>query len=260
MKGFLQEYGIIMVVVAVVLGMLAFGKSGYAKSIQGAILGSVDHIVETGDNITKSDKKEVNVKTGDLLTIEGQNYIVLKENGDKALVMTVDSVEERAYHGENRADGLSISTYEGSKIDNYLEGTWYKKLSAKTQSAIQATSIKQVSYGYYLSDKSETGYAGQIYNTITRHVFLPSVSELQNVVNLNDMGKVRELLGERRISFWTRDSHNSQQGKYGEIIYFGTGGLHDASISDYSTYGVRPTFTIDLSQVDYTEAGHVMYK
>ena len=55
MKGFLQEYGVIMVVVAVVLGMLTFGKTGYAKGIQDAILGSADHIVETGQNITKKE-------------------------------------------------------------------------------------------------------------------------------------------------------------------------------------------------------------
>lgn len=79
MKGFLQECGIIMVVVAVVLGMLAFGKTGYAKSIQNAILGSVDHIVDTGDNITKSDKKDINFKTGDLIDIDGTRYVVIEQ-------------------------------------------------------------------------------------------------------------------------------------------------------------------------------------
>lgn len=63
MKGFLQEYGVIMVVVAVVLGMLTFGKTEYAKGIQDAILGSAGHIVETGQNITK---KEAHVTPGAL--------------------------------------------------------------------------------------------------------------------------------------------------------------------------------------------------
>lgn len=58
MKGFLQEYGNIIVVVAVILLTLLFGKTGYAKSIPDAILGSANHIVETGENITK---KEINV-------------------------------------------------------------------------------------------------------------------------------------------------------------------------------------------------------
>lgn len=79
MKGFLEEYGLIIVVVAVILLMLLFGKSGYAKSIQDAILGSADHIVETGENITK---KEVNVTAGDTLDVEGNKYIVLEKQGN----------------------------------------------------------------------------------------------------------------------------------------------------------------------------------
>lgn len=80
MKGFLQEYGNIIVVVAVILLMLLFGKTGYAKSIQDAILGSANHIVDTGENITK---KEINIKTGDVLMIEGNNYIVLEKLDNK---------------------------------------------------------------------------------------------------------------------------------------------------------------------------------
>lgn len=55
MKGFLQEYGIIMVVVSVVLGMLTFGKTGYASGIQDGILGGTNHILKVGQNITKDD-------------------------------------------------------------------------------------------------------------------------------------------------------------------------------------------------------------
>lgn len=79
MKGFLQEYGVIMVVVAVVLGMLAFGKTGYAKGIQDAILGGTNHIVETGENITAKTK----VKPSTFIDIEGKKYIVLEK---KALI------------------------------------------------------------------------------------------------------------------------------------------------------------------------------
>lgn len=94
MKGFLQEYGIIMVVVAVVLGMLAFGKTGYAKSIQNAILGSANHIVETGENIVPKP-----VKAGDTLDIEGTKYIVLEERGGyQALVMTASSIGKKRFN------------------------------------------------------------------------------------------------------------------------------------------------------------------
>lgn len=147
MKGFLEEYGTIIVVVAVILLMLLFGKSGYAKSIQDAILGSADHIVETGENITK---KEVHVTAGDTLDIEGTKYVVLeKQEKGQALVMTASSIGAKRFHSNTRSDGQNAHTYEGSEIDNYLENDWYKGLSAKMQSAIQTTDIKQASYAMY---------------------------------------------------------------------------------------------------------------
>lgn len=119
MKGFLEEYGIIIVVVAVILLMLLFGKTGYAKSIQDAILGSANHIVETGENITK---KEINVKTGDVLMIEGNNYIVLeKKSSDNYLVMTSEGIQSYPFQSMNRFDFQNTNTYEGCDIDTYLK-------------------------------------------------------------------------------------------------------------------------------------------
>lgn len=259
MKGFLQEYGIIMVVVAVVLGMLAFGKTGYAKGIQDAILGSANHIVETGENITKSDKKEANVKAGDTLDIEGVKYIVLEEReNNQALVMTASSIGDKKFQSTARADGQNQSTYEGSEIDNYLENDWYNTLSSTMKSAIQPTSIKQASYASYSDpdSKQETGYEGQVYNTISRHAFLPSVSEIGKVVDLKNPDKVKAFLNGDYL--WTRDSCQGYA-DYAECLSADSGSL-DGIGYVVGTLGVRPAFVIDLSQVDYTEAGHVDYK
>lgn len=265
MKGFLQEYGIIMVVVAVVLGMLAFGKTGYAKSIQDAILGSADHIVETGENITKSDKKEVNVKTGDLITIEGQKYIVLESNGNNALVMTTSSIGYKSFQWDYdsdtylRPDGQHTNTYEGSTVDNYLENDWYNSLTSTMKTAIQTANIKQASYAtdYDSDSKQETGYNGQVYNTISRHVFLPSVNEIGNAINLKNKDKVKTFINNTKIDMWTRDSNQSRA--YAAEYLSGHNsslGGRDAS----SAYCVYPALVIDLSQIDYAEAGHVDYK
>lgn len=255
MKGFLQEYGIIMVVVSVVLGMLTFGKMGYAKNIQDAILGSADHIVETGENITK---KEVDVKSGDTLDIEGAKYIVLEQReNSKALVIMASSIGDRAFQSKARADKQNMSTYEGSDIDNYLENNWYKGLSAKMQKAIQTADIKQASYMAYDDHESmqETGPNGQVYNTISRHVFLPGVGDISKVVNLKDTGKVQAFLN--GISIWTRDSYQGFA-NFGEILDAHEGSLHLATLD--LNGGIRPAFVIDLSEIDYTEAGHVDYK
>ena len=255
MKGFLQEYGIIMVVVSVILGMLTFGKMGYAKNIQDAILGSTNHIVETGENITK---KEVHVTAGDTLNIEGTKYVVLEQReNSQALVMTASSIGDRAFQSKARADKQNMSTYEGSEIDNYLENNWYKGLSAKMRNAIQTTSIKQASYMAYDDHESmqETGPNEQVYNTISRHVFLPGVGDISKVVNLKDADKVQAFLN--GISIWTRDSYQGFA-NFGEILDAHEGSLHLATLD--LNGGIRPAFVIDLSQVDYTEAGHVDYK
>ena len=51
MKGFLEEYGLIIVVVAVILQMLLFAKTGLAKSIQDAITNTVAHLLSEGNKV-----------------------------------------------------------------------------------------------------------------------------------------------------------------------------------------------------------------
>lgn len=111
MKGFLQEYGIIMVVVAVVLGMLAFGKTGYAKSIQDAILGSADHIVETGENITKKEPSS--------MLINGESFQREIPSEATSILFT----NEKAPKGISTVD--LTQTHDGDVV-GWLDGTTWK--------------------------------------------------------------------------------------------------------------------------------------
>lgn len=186
------------------------------------------------------------------LDIEGTKYVVLEEReNNQALVMTASNIGKKSFQANYdrntylRPDGQNANTYEGSEIDNYLENEWYNNLSSTMKTAIQATNIKQASYDYYLN-KQETGYNGQVYNTISRHAFLPSVSEIGKVVDLKNPDKVRPLL---HTSIWTRDSY---QGLANNAM-----DLDDNSaslINDDVNYslGMRPTFVVDLSQVNYS--------
>lgn len=190
---------------------------------------------------------------GDTLDIEGTKYVVLeqKEN-NQALVMTYISIGDRTFQSKTRDDGTDIRTYEGSEIDNYLENEWYNGLSSTMKTAIQATNIKQASYAKYndSDSKQETGPNGQVYNTISRHAFLPSVSEIGKVVDLKNSSKVKAFLN--GTSIWTRDSYQGIAdcvdcaeylgAAYGNLSYEGVNG----------TIGVRPAFVIDLSQVNYS--------
>lgn len=258
MKGFLQEYGIIMVVVAVVLGMLGFSKTAYAKEIQKSIVGSINHITETGENITKTKKEKVTVS--DTLDIEGTKYVVLEEREkNQVLVMTASSIGNKVFHSNlaigytSRPDGQSANTYEGSEIDNYLENKWYNSLSSTMKAAIQSTNIKQASYTTDTNPDSK--YDSPAYNVISRHAFLPSVSEIGKIVDLKSPNKVKLFLN--RTNTWTRDSDSGVI--YAEYLNAYVGKLNHSYVKD-SCYGIRPAFVIDLSKVNYTVAGHTDYK
>lgn len=184
------------------------------------------------------------------LDIEGTKYVVLEEReNNQALVMTANSIGNRKFQSSARSDSQNQNTYEGSEIDNYLENEWYNSLSSTMKAAIQTTNIKQASYATATDpdSKQETGYKGQVYNTISRHVFLPSVSEIGKVVDLKNPNKVKAFLNGTHI--WTRDSYQGTA-NIAEFLYAGNGSL---DINDVGfTNGVRPAFVIDLSQVNHS--------
>ena len=185
------------------------------------------------------------------LDIEGTKYVVLEEReNNQALVMTADSIGDKAFQSSARSDGQNQNTYEGSEIDNYLENEWYNDLSSTMKTAIQTTSIKQASYstGNDPNSKQETGYNGQVYNTISRHAFLPSVSELGKVVDFNNPDKVKAFLNSDYL--WTRDNY---QGNGVDAEYLTPyGGSLAGDLVNVLAIGVRPAFVIDLSQVNYS--------
>lgn len=178
------------------------------------------------------------------LDIEGTKYVVLEEReNNQSLVMTASSIGDRKFHEQYD------NTYEGGYIDNYLENEWYNGLSSTMKAAIQTTSIKQASYATATDpdSKQETGYKGQVYNTISRHVFLPSVSEIGKVVDLKSPDKVKAFLN--GTNTWTRDSCQGGANR-AEYLNASYGSLYDDYVN-YST-GVRPAFVIDLSQVNHS--------
>lgn len=306
MKGFIQEYGNIIVVVAVILLMLLFGKTGFAKNIQDAILGSANHIVETGESVT--DKEP-----GDILKIEDKKYIVMsKKAKDTYLIVSGENIGNMQYQ-ENQN---SSNVYEDSYIDKYLESTYYNSLPEELKKAIVATQIKQASYTntgsnskwkhltidtnpvspdgtsnwfynegtaenpkYVRYDKVTTpdgegglyplkywtktgkGYGGQSYNAITRHVYLPSVEEISNLVDLNDSNKTYAFLKGTNNSLnhmWFRDS-NSSSPRAAVNLGYSNRSMSSGDVAN-AWLGVRPVFTVDLSKVDATVVDTVNYK
>ena len=108
---------------------------------------------------------------------------------------------------------------------------------------------------------SEKGYNNTTYNTISRHVFLPSVEEVSNLVDLNNANKVYNFLKGTNNSvyhMWFRDSKANSPCLAMSLSY---APLSMDNINVLATWvGVRPAFVIDLSKVNYTVTGTVKYK
>ena len=223
-----------------------------SAEVAGQYTGRVIYNASVGDKNGGTTSGTVeSYSAGDTLDIEGNKYVVLEEReNNQALVMTVDNIVGNKFQSEARSDGQNMNTYEGSEIDNYLENNWYNSLSSTMKTAIQATNIKQASYADFEDpdSKQETGYNGQVYNTISRHAFLPSVSEIGKVVDLKNPDKIKAFLNDRNI--WTRDS--DQDDINGVEGLMANGGHLLSWNAGSSNVWARPAFVIDLSQVNYS--------
>ena len=109
---------------------------------------------------------------------------------------------------------------------------------------------------------SEKGYNYATYNTISRHVFLPSVKEVSNLVDLNNANKVYNFLKGTNNSLyhmWFRDSNSSSPRSTVYLIYADRSMDSSTGYVTYAWVGVRPAFVVDLSKIDYTVTGSVNY-
>lgn len=108
---------------------------------------------------------------------------------------------------------------------------------------------------------SEKGYNNTTYNTISRHVFLPSVEEVSNLVDLNNANKVYNFLKGTNNSvnhMWFRDS-NSSSPRHAMDLDFDLRSMNSHTVTN-SWIGVRPAFTVDLSTVSASVVDSVNYK
>lgn len=108
---------------------------------------------------------------------------------------------------------------------------------------------------------SEKGYNNTTYNTISRHVFLPSVEEVSNLVDLNNANKVYDFLKGTNNSLyhmWFRDSYSSSP-RSALYLYYDIRSMSYHNVT-YPWFGVRPAFTVDLSTVSVSVVDSVNYK
>lgn len=109
--------------------------------------------------------------------------------------------------------------------------------------------------------QSEKGYNNTTYNTISRHVFLPSVEEVSNLVDLNNANKVYSFLKGTNNSLyhmWFRDSYTSSP-RFAMYLSYSGRSLDNNYVTN-TWIGVRPAFTVDLSTVSASVVDSVNYK
>ena len=216
------------------------------------------------NNLTVYAQWEKAYSAGTVLNIDGDEYIIInKEKSEQYLIINKTYIGTSTFQMQYdpstylRPDDKYANIYENSTIDKYLENTWYKNLSSSLKNAIIISSIKQNAYSNQKdpNSKQENGFDGQTYNVINRHVFLPSIEELKNLIDLDSPDKVNNFLNGSYM--WTRDAYqNSKDGV--EFFNYYLGCL--LSVPARDTYSVRPAFVIDLSKVNYTVTGSVNYK
>lgn len=238
--------------------------AGVEKYIYNDSEGTCNATTIDGDTITAIAQWEKAYSAGTVLNIDGDEYIIInKEKSEQYLIINKTYIGTSTFQMQYdpstylRPDDKYANIYENSTIDKYLENTWYKNLSSSLKNAIIISSINQNAYSNQKdpNSKQENGFDGQTYNVINRHVFLPSIEELKNLIDLDSPDKVNNFLNGSYM--WTRDAYqNSKDGV--EFFNYYLGCL--LSVPARDTYSVRPAFVIDLSKVNYTVTGSVNYK
>lgn len=195
--------------------------------------------------------------------LENTWYTSLSFQMQSAIVAT--QINQSAYkeigHGANcellldtdkaATDGSDWYYNEGT-IENPKWVVYYKHEWTETDEGIFPLKV------WY---KQDTGYSGQKYNTITRHVYLPNVEEISNLVNLNDANKTYAFTRGTKgnaTHVWLRDNS-----AYSSRWALGISRTYKSLCRHYVSsawFDVRPSFIIDLSKIDYTVTGTVNYK
>ena len=217
---------------------------------------------ETSPDEKRADGKTSNTYEGSYIDnyLENNWYNQLPETLRKAIKTT--DIRQTAYVGFKANTKWRCFDPDGGNYVtwHYNEGT----LNAPKWAPFNKANIPDDEAGlapYVWWSRSTTDYYGIPYNTITRHVFLPSAEELLNLVDLNNANKTYSFSkGTNDIlnHLWLRDADKSTPYKALNLNYdYRSMGVYNVTIT---WNNVRPAFVIDLSKVDATVVDTVHYK
>lgn len=197
--------------------------------------------------------------------LESTYYNSLPEKLKKAIVAT--QIKQASYTNMGSNSRWSYLTKDTNPVSPDGTSSWfYNEGTAESPKYVRYDKITTPDgeggvYPLKYWIKKEKGYGGQSYNTITRHVYLPSVEEISNLVDLNDANKTYTFLKGTNNSLnhmWLRDASSASPHDAVNLVHDGHCllGVHVIN----PLIGVRPAFVVDLSKIDYTVTGSVNYK
>jgi transcriptional regulator with XRE-family HTH domain len=109
----------------------------------------------------------ISVEVGDIIDFGEYKWRVLDVRGDKALIVTENVIEERAFHNDN--DTKNKVTWEQSDMRMYLNGEFYNRFSASEQVRIVEINVVNLDNPWYGKNQ---------YNDTLDKIFLLSYEEV----------------------------------------------------------------------------------
>lgn len=220
--------------------------------------------------------KPVKVKKGDIITMDGKDYRVLKMTDTVAEVLCMYDASSNVKFDSEESDYNSI--YAGKNIDTYCNDTFYNGLSSSMKIAIVDKTFtqdrwdKEISYTWdehYTGKDDPTTYYLILKNatygsSITRHCYCLSIQDVLDYLDATtSMGEYDTTLTTTNLwkMFWNEPFQSakftwlrsaSSLGTVSAFCVNSTGGncnLNENSVR--AALAARPAFQIDLSKVDY---------
>lgn len=211
---------------------------------------------------------------GDIITMDGKDYRVLKLNGTIAEVLAMyDSATSQVFDTSGNSN-----VYANSSLDVYLSQTFYNSLSTNMQNAIVAKTFQQDSWklsggpsaiaNYAGTDKTTNNYTLSLMSTtygssISRKCYALSCQDVIDYLEVTtSMGSADTTLTSENVwrMFWNQTTspgstyHWLRSADSGNSNYaFRVNGEYGYLNNNYvrNAHAVRPAFQIDLSKVDY---------
>jgi len=228
------------------------------------------------------------VKLGEIISIDSdddgtaENYRVIKVSGNDVKLLAMTDYTQAAYnattsHTTTFSNNSIGQQYSGSNVDNVLEqntDSWYNTRESNFKNAIKNTTVIQHKYSFAYSEPADpytykTQYDNSTYHYATdlatnnvgnRHVYILGVGEIFEYLGNKSIStnEVKTLFwnttGSVSGAIWLNSATNSSsyvwtvRGAYGDLY-----GDMDTEVG-YASGRVRPTFTVDISLVNFSRA------